>query len=80
MEKVQKTYLLNIYYNGYEFNGFQSQTDENSIQDKIEKGLSIYLGESIRIRGASRTDGGVHSFGQKVFSLQSLFLMKRNFL
>lgn len=74
----QKTYLLDISYNGYGFNGFQSQPDGNSVQDHIEKNLGVFLRRRIKIKGASRTDSGVHAFGQKaIFRDSSTFDEKR---
>ena len=69
MKDLHKTYLLDISYNGLNFHGFQSQTDGMAIQDKLESALTTYLREPIKLRGASRTDSGVHALAQKaVFS------------
>lgn len=57
-------YKCKVSYVGTEFSGFQSQANKNAIQDKIEEALAIIFGESIRIIGSSRTDGGVHAYGQ----------------
>ncbi len=65
MSSEEKTYLLDICYNGSGSYGFQSQTDKNSIQDKLEKGLSVYFRKPIKLKGSSRTDSGVHALGQK---------------
>ncbi len=44
--------------------GFQLQKDQPTIQGEIEKSLTKFTGEKIRIRGASRTDSGAHAKGQ----------------
>ena len=46
--------------------GFQLQTGQPTIQGEIEKSLKRFTGETIRIRGASRTDSGAHARGQVV--------------
>ena len=46
--------------------GFQLQRDQPTIQGEIEKSLTKFTGETIRIRGASRTDSGAHAKGQVV--------------
>ena len=60
-----KKYLLSISYEGKNFNGFQSQLDGNAVQDHLEKNLTIFLRQETKVQGASRTDSGVHAFGQK---------------
>jgi len=70
MEKMTKnpssyTYLIDISYIGTDFNGFQSQSDGNGIQDHLEKAISILLRKKVKVKGASRTDRGVHAFSQK---------------
>jgi len=54
-------YKLNLSYNGSEFFGWQSQPHRNTIQDRCEAALKTIIGKDIRIRGASRTDSGVHA-------------------
>ena len=52
--------------------GFQLQRNLPTIQGEIEKSLTKFTGENIRIRGASRTDSGAHAKGQVVdFSTRS---------
>lgn len=56
---------LVIEYIGTAYNGWQSQTNGNTVQDKVESALSSYFGgQTIRIYGAGRTDVGVHATGQ----------------
>ena len=54
-------YRIDISYVGTRYQGFQSQPGGRTIQDHIERALKIILGHPCRIRGASRTDSGVHA-------------------
>lgn len=58
--------VLGISYDGTDFAGFQRQKRLPTIQGEIEDKLSALLGESVRIRGASRTDAGVHAKEQVI--------------
>lgn len=62
-----------ITYDGALFHGFQTQegasSSENSlrtVQLALEDALRRTTGETLRVRGASRTDRGVHAVGQVV--------------
>ena len=59
-----KRYLLRISYDGTNFCGWQSQKNENTIQQTIEKALSEIAKTKIQITGAGRTDAGVHALRQ----------------
>ncbi len=60
---------MDLAYIGSRFTGFQSQKDNNAIQDHLERALAVVLGHGLRVRGASRTDSGVHAEQQvAVFS------------
>ncbi len=72
-------YKLKIIYGGTNYSGWQRQKDAISIQGVLEKTLSNRLQEKILLKGASRTDAGVHAYGQvadfkseKVFDLKVL--------
>jgi tRNA pseudouridine38-40 synthase len=56
-----------VRYDGRGFAGWQVQPDERTVQGELERVLSQIASKPVRIRGASRTDAGVHAFGQ-VFS------------
>lgn len=58
-------YLLTIKYDGSKFNGFQRLKNNDSVQKRIEDALKIILKEEIQIKGAGRTDRGVHALGQR---------------
>lgn len=57
-------YFLKISYDGSKFYGFQRQNDKKSVQNEIEKYLSLLFDENVLIKGAGRTDRGVHAKGQ----------------
>ena len=51
-------------YDGGGFDGWQSQTSGNAIQDVIERRLRDIFGREVRLHGSGRTDAGVHALGQ----------------
>lgn len=53
-------------YQGTNYNGFQLQLNQPTIQGTLEYALARFTGERIRVRGASRTDSGAHAQGQVV--------------
>ena len=55
-----------VEYQGTRYNGFQLQLNQPTIQGALEEALARFTGESIRVRGASRTDSGAHAQGQVV--------------
>lgn len=57
-------YLIKVKYDGSKFCGFQRLNDEPSIQKEIEDVLSKIFKEQVEIKGAGRTDRGVHALGQ----------------
>ena len=59
-------YLLTIKYDGSKFNGFQRLKNNDSIQKKLEEALSLVLKKEVQVKGAGRTDRGVHALGQCV--------------
>ncbi len=72
------TYKTILSYIGTPYNGFQSQPDKNAVQDHLEKAFTVFFREPIKIKGASRTDRGVHAEGQvATFSTSQPFHMKR---
>lgn len=58
-------YLISISYDGSKFYGFQRLKNKESVQKKIEEALSIINKKHVEIKGAGRTDKGVHAFDQK---------------
>ena len=57
---------LGIEYCGYDYYGWQRQTIPNTIQEHVEKALSVVAAEQINITCAGRTDTGVHALQQVV--------------
>ncbi|MBO0751742.1 MAG: tRNA pseudouridine(38-40) synthase TruA [Bradyrhizobiaceae bacterium] len=57
-------YKLVIEYDGAPFVGWQVQHNGVSVQGVIETALAAFCGEQVPVRGAGRTDAGVHAFGQ----------------
>lgn len=57
-------YLLRISYDGSKYYGFQRQNNLKSVQRDIELMLSTFFQKEIIIKGAGRTDRGVHAKGQ----------------
>ncbi len=54
-------YFLELSYNGKAYHGWQNQPNAISVQEVIEKSLSIILKKQTDIVGAGRTDAGVHA-------------------
>ncbi|MEM9205133.1 MAG: tRNA pseudouridine(38-40) synthase TruA [Pseudomonadota bacterium] len=55
---------ITIEYDGGPFQGWQRQNDQPTVQYAIETALHSLTGETVTIRGAGRTDAGVHALGQ----------------
>ncbi len=63
-------YLISIAYDGSKFYGFQRLKNHDTIQKRIEDALTIINKKAVTIKGAGRTDRGVHAYAQKAtFSL-----------
>ena len=57
-------YRIDIEYDGHCYAGWQRQLGQHSIQAAVETAIAAFSGETVRIRGAGRTDAGVHALGQ----------------
>ncbi len=57
---------MTIAYDGSNYFGFQKTKEGPSIEESLELALKKFLGKSIEITAASRTDRGVHAQGQTV--------------
>ncbi|MCJ8149174.1 tRNA pseudouridine(38-40) synthase TruA [Shinella sp. H4-D48] len=57
-------YKLVIEYDGTPYVGWQRQDNGPSVQGAIEAAILSLTGETVSIRGAGRTDSGVHATGQ----------------
>lgn len=59
-----KRYFLELAYNGSKYHGWQIQNNAVTVQEEIEKALSLLLGIPTGIIGSGRTDTGVHASQQ----------------
>ncbi|NRP17578.1 tRNA pseudouridine synthase A [Ensifer adhaerens] len=57
-------FRLTVEYDGSDYVGWQRQDNGASVQGAIEKAILSLTGETVSIRGAGRTDSGVHAVGQ----------------
>ncbi len=55
---------VTIEYDGTGYHGWQSQENAIAIQSVAEDAFKKLTGENIKLIGASRTDTGVHAYGQ----------------
>jgi tRNA pseudouridine38-40 synthase len=57
-------YKVTIEYDGGPFVGWQRQANGMSVQQALEEAVAAFTGETVVIKGAGRTDSGVHALGQ----------------
>ena len=57
-------FKLILEYDGTPFVGWQRQTNGLAVQEVVESAIFALSGETVTIRGAGRTDAGVHASGQ----------------
>jgi tRNA pseudouridine38-40 synthase len=57
-------FKLTIEYDGGPFVGWQRQANGRSVQQALEEAVAAFCGEQVTLRGAGRTDAGVHALGQ----------------
>jgi len=57
-------YRITIEYDGTPFIGWQIQAKGRSVQGQITQAIRHFTGETVSVRGAGRTDAGVHARGQ----------------
>jgi len=54
-------YFIKLAFNGTNYHGWQVQPNASSVQETLNKALSVILNEELNIIGAGRTDTGVHA-------------------
>ena len=59
-------YRLTVEYDGGPYKGFQAQAALPTVQGEIERAITAFCGETVRIHAAGRTDTGVHAAGQVI--------------
>ena len=57
-------YRLTIEYDGTPFVGWQIQARGASVQGRLTEAIHKFCSETVSLRGAGRTDAGVHALGQ----------------
>lgn len=64
MTSGERNIRLDIAYDGGEYAGWQRQQNAVGIQQVIAEAIAKITGEKVVLRGAGRTDAGVHARGQ----------------
>jgi len=59
-------FLACISYDGSKFYGFQKLKKEKTIQGELEKALTKINKKEVLVKGAGRTDRGVHAYNQMI--------------
>lgn len=54
-------YFMRLAYNGEPFHGWQRQPNAVSVQEELERALSMVLRQPVAVTGAGRTDTGVNA-------------------
>lgn len=63
---------LIVAYDGTEYSGWQIQPEAPTIEMYLDKAIHELTGENVHVTGASRTDAGVHAYGNvAVFDTES---------
>jgi tRNA pseudouridine38-40 synthase len=67
-----RTWKLTLAYDGADFQGWQIQPAERTVQGELQSALGRVVGESPLPQGSGRTDAGVHALAQVAsFQLQA---------
>ena len=59
-------YLISVSYDGSKFYGFQRLNQKKTVQAELERALTKINKTDTQVKGAGRTDRGVHARDQKV--------------
>jgi tRNA pseudouridine38-40 synthase len=58
---IKKRYFIELSYNGTDYHGWQIQPNGITVQECLDKALSVYFRQPIVSLGCGRTDAGVHA-------------------
>lgn len=58
--------MAKVQYDGTDFLGFQRQALGRTVQAELERALAKLLAHPVHVKGAGRTDAGVHARGQVI--------------
>jgi tRNA pseudouridine38-40 synthase len=61
---LSRRWRIVVEYDGTDFRGWQRQVDQRTVQATLEDAIRDMTGETVFVRGAGRTDAGVHADGQ----------------
>jgi pseudouridylate synthase I len=59
-------FRMTVEYDGTPYVGWQMQENGHSVQAALQQAILSLTGETVSIRGAGRTDSGVHAMGQVI--------------
>lgn len=59
-------YFASVSYDGSKFYGFQRLNENKTVQGELERCLSILNKSYVEVKGAGRTDRGVHAYSQGI--------------
>ena len=62
---MERNVLLTIAYDGSTFHGWQKQPGARTVQGYLEQTMTRLFDREILLSGTSRTDAGVHAYGQR---------------
>ncbi|HEX7663077.1 MAG TPA: tRNA pseudouridine(38-40) synthase TruA [Polyangiaceae bacterium] len=79
-EPTRKGVLLKVAYDGTRFRGWATQKGQRTVQETLDDAIKILDPGASPVRGASRTDAGVHAEGQAVAFDPSLPLQPRGWV
>lgn len=62
-KNMEKRVRLTVAYDGTNYHGWQVQNNAVTIEGMLNEAITDLLGKQISVIGASRTDAGVHAYG-----------------
>ena len=64
MSDLARTIRLRLAYEGTRYSGWQIQPGRSTVQGAVTEAIRRVTGETVAVKGSSRTDAGVHAFDQ----------------